>query len=392
MGDFVIPCDAGGGPAGTHALVIGVGKYPHLAGGDAPVTESESDGMRQLSSPPVSARAFATWLLDKYNDPQKPLASLSLLLSEEEPIPFSNPRTGVLHDVAVATIDNIVEAVKQWYDRGDSDLDNRLIFYFCGHGISQGDDMALLAADLFADRYNPLNGALDFTALMGGLKRCRASEQLFFVDTCRSNSDVLIAKSGPQFAGRSPLGAGRRPLEFPRRLHIPYYATLAGDRSYARPGQASLFTEALLKSLAGAASDAPEGDWYINTARLQEAINHFMHQSQLAGAVAGVQVPSVGELPVFVLHRLPGAPVVPVYVGCEPAEDNAEAEFVCLENGLECRRRAAQDIDGENPECEWAIELAAGTYDFEAQLGTREVRRKSAVVYPVFRRVRLVKR
>lgn len=34
----------------THALVIGVGKYPHLAGGEAPV--ADSDGMRQLSSPP----------------------------------------------------------------------------------------------------------------------------------------------------------------------------------------------------------------------------------------------------------------------------------------------------------------------------------------------------
>jgi hypothetical protein len=390
MGGSVIPFDSRAGAVGTHALVIGVGKYPRLAGGDAPVTEAESDGMRQLSSPPVSARAIATWLLDKYNDPQKPLASLALLLSEEEQVPFENPRTG-RHDVDVATIDNIVEAVTQWYDRGDSHADNRLVFYFCGHGISQGEDMALLAADLFADRYNPLNGALNFTALMGGLKRCRASEQVLFVDACRSNSDVLIERSGTRFAGRSPLGAGMRPLEFPRRLHIPYYATLAGDRSYARPGQVSLFTEALLKSLAGAASDAPEGDWYVNTSRLHEAIDHFMHQPQFAGAVAGVQVPSVGELPVFVLHRLPDLPVVPVYVGCEPVTDNAEAEFVCRENGTERLRRAAQDIDGEDPECEWAIELAAGNYDFEAQLGPQEVRKKSAAVHPVFRRVKLVK-
>lgn len=137
----------------THALVIGVGKYPHLAGGEAPV--ADPDGMRQLSSPPISARTLATWLLAEYHDPGRPLGSLALLLSEETPTPFVNPRTQQAHEVETATIDNILTAVTQWYDRGDSHVDNRLVFYFCGHGVSQGDDMALLAADIFADEHNP---------------------------------------------------------------------------------------------------------------------------------------------------------------------------------------------------------------------------------------------
>ncbi|WP_406334887.1 caspase domain-containing protein [Streptomyces sp. NBC_00203] len=373
----------------THALVIGVGKYPHLAGGEAPV--ADSDGMRQLSSPPVSARALATWLLAEYNDPQRPLGSVALLLSEEQQAPFKDPRTQTAHDVDVATIDNILAAITEWYDRGDSNVDNRLVFYFCGHGVSQGDDMALLAADIFADEHNPLNGALDFGGLMNGLKRCKASQQVFFVDACRSNSDVLIGSSGTRFAGRTPLGAGARPLDLPRRFHIPYYATLAGDRSHARPGQVSVFTEALLKSLAGAASDDPEGDWRVNTSHLLEAIDHFMHQPQFAGAVAGVQVPSVGELPVFILHELPGPPVVPVYVSCECAQENADAEFVCREDGHECLRRAPGDVNEADPQSEWAIELRFGNYDFEARLGERDVRTKSITVRPVFRRVHLVK-
>ncbi|MET7851997.1 caspase family protein [Streptomyces avermitilis] len=389
MAGSVIHLDENAGPPSTHGLVVGVGKYPHLDGGEAPV--ADADGMRQLSSPPLSARAFASWLLAEYRDPRRPLGSVSLLLSEEQPAPFVNPRTRTAHEVEVATIDNILAAVTQWYDRGDSHVDNRLVFYFCGHGISQGDDMALLAADIFADPHNPLNGALDFAGLMNGLKRCKASQQVFFLDACRSNSDVLIEASGTRFAGRTPLGAGARPLDLPRRFHIPYYATLSGDQSHARPGQVSLFTEALLKSLAGAASDDPEGDWRVNTAHLLEAIDHFMHQPCFAGLVAGVQVPSVGELPVFVLHQLAGPPVVPVYVGCDPAQDNAEAEFVCLEGGRERLRRTPNDVDDTDPESEWAIELSFGDYDFQARLGERDVRTKTITVRPVFRRVHLVK-
>ena len=389
MAGSTIHLDEQAGSACTHALIVGVGKYPHLAGGETPV--ADPDGMRQLSSPPLSARAFATWLLTEYHDPQRPLGSLELLLSEEQPAPFVNPRTQGAHDVEIATIDNILAAVTQWYDRGDSDVDNRLVFYFCGHGISQGEDMALLAADIFEDVHNPLNGALDFAGLMNGLKRCKATQQVFFVDACRSNSDVLIERSGTRFAGRSPLGAGARPLDLPRRFNIPYYATLAGDQSHARPGQVSLFTEALLKSLAGAASDDPEGDWRVNTSHLLEAIDHFMHEPRFAGAVAGVQVPSVGELPIFVLHRLPGPPVVPVYVGCEPAHDNADAEFVCREDGLERLRRQVGDVDDADPESEWAIELRFGNYDFEARLGDQDVRTKTVTVRPVFRRIQLVK-
>jgi hypothetical protein len=119
-----------------------------------------------------------------------------------------------------------------------------------------------------------------------------------------------------------------------------------------------------------------------------------MHQPRFAGAVAGVQVPSVGELPVFVLHQLPGTPVVPVYVGCDPAEDNAEAEFVCREDGQDGRerlRRSPDDIDESDPESEWAIELGFGNYVFEAHLGDEEVRTKPVTVRPVFRRVQLGK-
>jgi hypothetical protein len=131
---------------GTHALVIGIGKYPHLIGGQEQATFT--DGMRQLSSPPVSAAAFANWMIRDYHFPGKQLASLSLLLSEAMPRPYVNPKTGRSYEVPIAAIDPIEKAVKAWKARSDSNADNRLVFYFCGHGISESDEVALLLAGL----------------------------------------------------------------------------------------------------------------------------------------------------------------------------------------------------------------------------------------------------
>ncbi|MBT2510546.1 caspase family protein [Streptomyces sp. ISL-98] len=388
MAGFAIHLDESVGPPCTHALVIGVGKYPHLAGGEAPA--ANPDGMKQLSSPPLSARAFATWLLDEYDNPQKPLGSLALLLSEAAPGPFLNPKSATAHSVEVATIDNIVKAVKEWKRRGDSHDDNRLIFYFCGHGVSQGDDMTLLAADVFADEDNPLNGAFDFRQLMNGLKKCRAAQQVFFVDACRANSDVLIEQFG-SFAGQVPLAAGNRPAEFVRRLHIPYYATLDGERSHARRGQVSLFTDALLKSLRGPGSENTGSGWRVITSRLHEAIDHYMKKPQFAGAISGVQVPTVGEMPVFDLHQLPDVPIVPVYVGCLPSEDNAVAEFTCRQPGRADLRRAAAEIDEEDPTREWSLELTFGNYEVEARISAEDVRARSIEARPPFRLIELGK-
>ena len=372
---------------GTHALVVGIGRYPNLLGGDTP--SQRSDGMKQLSSPPISARAFATWLIEEYHHTTKPIASVALLLSELAPGPFDNAKAGTSGDVLEATIANLTAAVTAWRQRADSSPDNRLVFYFCGHGISEGEDMSLLASDFNPDDANPLNQALDFSKLRHGLKKCAASEQLFFIDACRASSDVLISQSGAAFAGQVPLLPGMRPLELPRLLSVPYYATLAGDLSHARPDSVSLFTQALLRGLRGAGSDDPEGEWRVTTSRLQEAIDHFLKQPVFAGKVAGVQVPVVGELPVFDVHELTAAPVVPVYVGCAPPEVNATAEFVCRQAGSERFRRAVADVDSDNPQAEWAVDLEFGEYEFAATLAAGEVRTKRLTVRPSYRRISL---
>jgi hypothetical protein len=374
---------------GTHALVIGIGQYPHLIGGDAPA--QKTDGLKQLSSPPISARTMAGWLLNDYQCPAKELASLSLLTSEPAPAPFINPRTGAAHDVPTADIAAIVAAIKEWKRRGDTSAENRLTFYFCGHGISEGNDMALLAREFSLDDDNPLNNALDFPKLVEGLRKCEASQQVFLVDACRASSDVLISQTDGKFAGQVPLLGGRRPLELPRLEAMTYYATLAGDFSHARPNSVSLFAEATLRALRGAGSDDPKDEWWVNTTGLHGAVDHFMKEPMFAGKVAGVQIPQVNLMSVFDLHRLTGPPVVPVYVGCSPPEDNETAEFVCRQDGAEKFRRAVADLDAADPTGRWLLDLALGEYEFEARLASDDVRVRSKPIRPPFRIVDLMR-
>ena len=371
---------------GTHALVIGIGQYPHLIGGEAPA--QVTDGLRQLSSPPISARAFADWLLRDYRCPGTELASLSLLTSEPAPAPFSDP-SGQAHDVPTAEMAAIVTAVREWKRRGDTNVNNRLIFYFCGHGISEGDDMALLAREFSLDEDNPLEGALDFRKLVDGLGMCKASQQIFLVDACRASSDVLISQRGGAFAGQVPLLGGLRPLDLPRRQAVTYYSTLAGDLSHARPNSVSLFTGAILRALRGAGSDDPDGMWWVSTSGLHESVDHFMKEPVFAGKVAGVQIPAVNAMPVFQVHQLAAPPIVPVYVGCMPEEGNDTAEFICRRGGAELSRRAVGDLDSDDPTGRWLLDLPFGEYEFEARLASDDVRLQARQIRPPYRVVKL---
>lgn len=344
--------------------------------------------MGQLSSPPLSARVVAEWFIADFHDPDAGLGTVALLLSEENQLPFTNPATFAGTAVEVADTLNVSDAIKAWKDRGNSSAENRMIFYFCGHGTSEGDDMALLMADFCVDDHNPLNGAIDFRKLSGGMKRCMAARQVFIIDACRSNSDQLIGNS-LGFAGQVPLIPGLRPIDWPKRLDVPYYSTFSGDRAFARSGEVSLYTQALLKSLLGAASDDAEGDWRVNTARLQEMVTHFMSEEHFAGEIVGVQVPVAGQLPVFEIHHLKTDPIVPVYVGCRPPTDNAAANLICLQDGTVVDQRAIAEVDPEHPERDWVLDLDLDHYAFEAHLAGAPVRTAGVDVRPPYRRVPL---
>ena len=346
------------GPA-THAMIIGVGDYPHLNGGTGPLT-ADHDGMGQLSSPPLSARAIASWLLTSFHHPQKPLSTISLLLSEPGASAFDNPRTNVAHVVRRATSASADQAITAWKARGDTDARNLMLFYFCGHGISEGVYTALLLSDYGADPQKALDGALDFRRLWLGLNRCRATEQCFFIDACRTASGSLGDADG--FAGKVVIQPGRRNAGWERPVRAPiFYATFDGARAYGFPDKPSLYAQALVKALAGWGADDDDGTWRVTTNRVGEALEQSV--ARKAREFDRLQLPTADGMTKIYLHHLSGEPTAPVYVTSQPPL----APILGANLTYGATGGALGPAPPSDPSAaDWTIETSLGTYDFSA--------------------------
>jgi hypothetical protein len=383
MSRFLVHADDVTGPA-SHAVVIGVSAYPHLVGGTGPLTQ-RNERMGQLTSPTQSAREFASWLIRELHDPNKPLASVALLLSEPDEQPFRNPRTGVDHAVQPATIANAKQALREWAARGQT-ADDRLILYFCGHGLANGTKASLLLADYGADPNDALEGAIDFSNLWLGLEAVAAREQCFFIDACRANAQTTLGANG--YMGQPIFTPNIQTLVLPapppRRAPI-YYSTILGEYAYGRPSLPSPFTEALIRALDGAGSDdnEGEGDWRVNTTGLKRALDFFMERAFQAGAER-VQVPAANNLTTFDLHYLRNEPEALVFVGCRPEEATSLASFSSLSRGQVVERRGP----GSG---EWELRLPPGDYEFVADFADSRYTRASRnrYVLPPYRKVPL---
>lgn len=349
------------GTAATHAIVIGVGDYPHLVGGSSRRRTEDHEGMEQLTSPPISARKFASWLIKSFEHPEKPLASVSLLLSERKPKPFVNPRTKKSWNVALANIENVLNALVDWKDRGNLSPKNLLLFFFCGHGLASGDSMSLPLADYGADELPGLDRALDFRRFILGMNRCRASEQCFFVDACRTESETLKYAEGA--AGRFPIQPGPRDPSFDTLYAPVFYSTTKGYKAYALTNEPSIYTKALLDSLQDFGAEDSTGDWRVGTAKLLEAVGHLMSRRFLEQLAP----PTGNGIVNIQLNRLKEPPQALVYVKTDPPAALRKIT-------IECRRDGSPVVPtwiDDPSETELVLQLPAGFYDFTATFPRR---------------------
>lgn len=299
--------DRGNAP-GVHALVVGVGRYPWLVGGDEdPRGREITEGMGQLVSPPVSARAIVDWLLGSYWHPDRRLASVDLLLSDPGNMTYVDPAE-TMHQVEEATRDRVKAAARAWKQRGRAD--DLLFFFFCGHGVSAGFEYALLCSDYGADAEQPWEGSIGLPGLVENMRSARASKQIYFVDACRVGSAALL---GTQHTFKPDALVGSTlPLNGQVKQAV-YYSTLGGAPAFGLIGQTSLFTAALLKALGGAAASDNEDRWAVETTLLQRTLDHLL--GELADPVHGlVQTPQMGTQSVFEVVGLQHVPVVPLYI------------------------------------------------------------------------------
>jgi len=125
--------------AATRALVIGVGHYPSLPGGDGHQMK-KPEGLQQLQSPPVSAREFARWLIANYQSVDRPLATVQLHISEKDATSFIYEVDRVVHErqPQLADMATVKAAIRHWYTLGNENPDDLMLFYFGGHGLCEG--------------------------------------------------------------------------------------------------------------------------------------------------------------------------------------------------------------------------------------------------------------
>ena len=364
---------------GTHALVIGIGRYPWLVGGKGKPRFAQNDGMAQLTSPPASARAFATWLLETYDNPKAPLASLDLLLSDAKDQKFK-AATGTV-EVEAATFDNVSKAIKAWAKRSTREEDI-LVFFFSGHGISAAVQTTLLCEDYGSDDLAPLTHAIDFNKLHIGLDRRPARRQCFFVDACRvATSNILETFNSFGQAVVDPLAQHN-----PKARQAPvFHSTLAGQLAYGRKGKTSYFTEAVLRAFRGPASDNNlDGlTWWVQTDALLRALPPLLQrvvedQEQVLQQAPGTDISN------FPLHRLKERPAsIPVDVSCSPDHRTAKAVLSYSGAGKTLKRKPSPKV--------WQLDLDEGRYTFQAQVATPKAQGLVAdeAIRPPYRNIRI---
>lgn len=304
--------------AGTHVLLIGIGDYPWLEEGSKFVAlehEENAMGMGQLAAPPESMRRMADWFLGSFENPDRPLASLSLLLSEKNSSQYAHARAlPGASPVPRGTIKDVQAAVTAWILRASGRRDNALVFGFCGHGLQSGNPV-LLCRDYGKNPESRFEGAIDFDQFRIALSTRQPDTQLLFVDACRTpdSGDSQLGQATPGNALLDIQSLGKR--DNAPALQSVHFATSLYTEAWGRNDGPSLFTEVLLKALNGGAAEQT-ADWWVTTSRLHTVLSTYL---QRASAVEGVIQRPAAQSQDFRISK-PGPIAVDVYVGsADPA-------------------------------------------------------------------------
>lgn len=306
--------------AGTHALVIGVSRYPHFDDGTEPTAAGTDTGMEQLSAAARSASEFAAWLMNDYGNANAPLRSLRVFLSP-------SPGETVHPDIAAlvstgneATLDNVRSGLLEFKAACDAHADNVLVVYVVGHGVQLTKNGAIvLLSDCGApDQTTLLERAIDMAGIHAAMNHPgTAKTQFWFVDACRQR---------PRVARRFERLEGALKLDVPNgdtECSPLFLAATTGTEAFARVDGVTLFNEALMWALRGGVAVGPphgtDGAWHVPVTGLIRALPDRVRELALAeGAEQSVEI--AGKVHEAVLHEYPSAPLVALTVNLLPGD------------------------------------------------------------------------
>ena len=241
------------GDPGTFAVIIGISRYPYLAGGQSAVKQTY--GLGQLAVSALTGFEVFRWLRSRYRLHEAPLAKCWLLLSPtEDEIKFEPRLTPGQTD---ASFNNCYEAIVSWWASmrdlsAKSASKSRAIFFFSGHGIEMHQEQQiLLPSDYLRPPAGNVNAAISTQNLKSGLASLNVPCQLFFLDACR-NGDPELRKN--LLTGTPILNEGESSQVNPDLIAPLLYAAASGQQAFQQPEPSaglSLFGRALIDGLGG---------------------------------------------------------------------------------------------------------------------------------------------
>lgn len=351
---------------GTHALLIGVGKYPYLHEGSAPEAERLPHHMKmgQLSSPPHSVKSLADWLADPaegFNNPERPLRSLQILCSGAAPFTWGMPGAAPAA-IARADMATARKAINDWKTRAGRNKANMAVFYFCGHGLALGaSETSLLLEDFGSDHADPMTHAIAFSGMRLGLQtQCAAQHQCHFIDACRSQpTETFLETYGADSSGQRVI-AGPLSSDFRGRLTPVFFATGLLSAAYGQPGQPSIFMQGMLKCFRGVGSRENADHYAVVPQAIGEGINKCVESLAFSKVPQFCQPQEAGHE--FTFHRIRGTPEVLVKLFTRDEAKLAAAIFAHMKEGSPNRfeRKPPQPAP-------WWVPLPLGRYVFEAK-------------------------
>lgn len=356
--------------ARTHALVIGVGGYPHLQGGLKESAEAlQLVGLLgQLTSPPRSAIAFANHLVETADSWQASLGTLELLitLAPDDPIPL--PETVEGNPIKSATFANIQEAYMAWKARSNGNPENIAVFYFCGHGVEKFEHI-LLCEDFGEVAGNPWLGSFAFDSTRLAFHSCHAQTQLLFVDACRQIT-IDMLKSEPTRIPLEIADTTAQDCEF----NLTMKAAARNRIALGPKKGVSYFVQALKLAMEGAASTQITGEWVIRTGMLHEHITDIL---RLVKASEGFKGRCDSQISASTAFMRLTEPKVELIIECDPEEANPVASLICELRGAPVKRRFKHDG------APWNLEVDPGIYQARSEFVNEEFLPGEAFVHAI---------
>lgn len=350
-----------------HALVIGVGDYPHLMGG-AGHPAVTNFGLQQLTTTRLTAIRVAEWLTTDHHHPVCPLGSIELLLSPAEQL--TRPDNSQVA-IEVSTKDNIKQAFDRWWARCNALAGNMAFFYFAGHGISTASQY-LLAADFGKPTVPDLWAhCIDFDGMRVGMRANAADTQLFFVDACREKPIDALVQQNPH---GDPLCSSS--IFDQVAASAAYYAAADGRQAYGPAADITFFSTAVLEALAGAGAVNKGGKWVVDTFSLGNAIGQILASLATVHSQPLTCNPDPDGVPAAV--HFPAAPIVRAAIGCQSDQANTEAE-------IRLQRQAVSHHSPPGDPRPWTGKLPPGDWDITMTFQNfPAVSRTETLMPPVF--------